>query len=106
MEIKILGSGCAKCNEMERLARQAVETLGCDATVEHVSDFGEIMAFGVMTTPALVIDGQVRLAGRVPSAADMVALIEGASASSGCGCGDGAPATGQGGCGCGSGGCC
>ncbi len=104
MEVKILGSGCAKCNEMERLARQAVETLGIDATVEHVSDFGEIMAFGVMTTPALVIDGQVRIAGRVPSAADMNALFQGAS-ESGCGCADDRSATPQGSCGC-EGGCC
>lgn len=104
MQVKILGSGCAKCNEMERLARGAVEALGIDATVEHVSDFGQIMAFGVMTTPALVIDGKVRIAGRVPSAADMTALFQGAS-ESGCGCGDDRSAAPQGGCGC-EGGCC
>lgn len=96
MEIKILGTGCAKCNMMESVAREAVDALGIDATVEHVSDFGEIMSYGVMATPALVIDGEVRIAGRVPSAADMGSLLSGArDAHSG----------GQGGCGCG-GGCC
>ena len=99
MEIKILGSGCAKCNELERLAREAVATLGIDASVEHVEDFAQIMSFGVMTTPALVVDGQVRIAGRVPAAADMVKLIESAAGAG--------PASGsQGGCSCGSGGCC
>lgn len=91
MEIKVLGSGCAKCAEMERLARAAVDELGIDASVEHVSDFAEIMAFGVMTTPALVVDGEVRLAGRVPSSADMAKLLSGPSApaSGGCSCGGG-----------------
>lgn len=99
MEIKILGSGCAKCNEMERLARDAVEALGVEASIEHVDDFAQIMSFGVMTTPALVVNGQVRLAGRVPSAAAMLELL-GASA-------DASPsdAGSAGGCSC-SGGCC
>ncbi|MDO9107363.1 MAG: thioredoxin family protein [Coriobacteriia bacterium] len=76
MQIKILGSGCAKCSELERLANEAVTTLGLDATVEHVADIGQIMSFGVMTTPALVVDGEVRVAGRVPSAAEMLDLFK------------------------------
>ncbi|PKQ30258.1 MAG: hypothetical protein CVT60_01260 [Actinobacteria bacterium HGW-Actinobacteria-10] len=93
MEIKILGSGCVKCNEMERVTRQAVAEAGLDATVEHVSEFTEIMAYGVMSTPALVVDGQVRLTGRVPKVADMIALLqrpaEGGAPAGGCGCSGG-----------------
>lgn len=91
MHIKILGSGCAKCNELERVTREAVAYLGADATVEHVTDFREIMEFGVMTTPALVVDGQVKVAGRVPTVPQVAALITGAGeqASGGCACGGG-----------------
>lgn len=95
MEIKILGSGCAKCNEMERVARQAISDAGIDATVEHVTEFTEIMAYGVMSTPALVVDGTLRLSGRVPKVADMIALLQ-RPADTG---------TSGGGCNC-SGGCC
>ena len=66
MDIKVLGSGCRNCNNLEQLTRDALGRLGLDATVEHVSDFEQIMAYGVMSTPALVIDGKVRVAGRVP----------------------------------------
>jgi len=76
MEIKILGSGCAKCNEMERIARDTAATMGIEATIEHVDDFAQIMSFGVMTTPALVVDGKVRLAGRVPKPEEMALLLE------------------------------
>jgi small redox-active disulfide protein 2 len=92
--IKILGSGCAKCNELERVTRQAAADLGLPADIEHVSDFAEIVAYGVMSTPALVVDGQVKLAGRVPKVDDVARLLQGASTG----------ATG-GGCAC-SGGCC
>ena len=76
MEIKVLGTGCANCNRLEDAVRTAVERAGLDATVEKVSDLQEIMAYGVMSTPALVVDGQVRLAGRVPSVDDLVTLLE------------------------------
>lgn len=79
MEIKILGSGCAKCNELDRLVKEAVDQLGVDAEVEHVTDFAQIMAYGVMSTPALVINGQVRVAGRVPKLDDVKSLIAGGS---------------------------
>jgi small redox-active disulfide protein 2 len=89
MLIKILGSGCAKCNLLEKATRESVARLGLEAEVEHVNDFAEIMAYGVMTTPALVIDEQVRLSGRVPSADELDRIIAGAKpeASGGCGCG-------------------
>jgi small redox-active disulfide protein 2 len=75
MEIKVLGSGCAKCNLLEEATRRAVAQAGIDASVEKVTDMAQIMAYGVMTTPALVVDGQVRLSGRVPSVDDLVVLL-------------------------------
>jgi small redox-active disulfide protein 2 len=67
MEIKILGTGCAKCKSLERVTREVVDEMNLDATVTKVEDIVEIMAFGVMTTPALVVDGKVLVKGRVPS---------------------------------------
>ena len=75
MEIKVLGSGCAKCNLLEAATKQAVAQAGLDASVEKVTDMAQIMGYGVMTTPALVVDEQVRVAGRVPSVDDLVALL-------------------------------
>ncbi|MDI6712415.1 MAG: thioredoxin family protein [Anaerosomatales bacterium] len=75
MVIKVLGSGCKNCDRLEAAAREAVERLGLDATIEHVRDFADIMAYGVMTTPALVVDEQVKLAGRVPSVDDVVRIL-------------------------------
>lgn len=75
MEIKVLGSGCAKCNQLEEATKQATAKAGIDATVEKVTDMAQIMGYGVMTTPALVVDDQVRIAGRVPSVDELVALL-------------------------------
>jgi small redox-active disulfide protein 2 len=75
VEIKVLGSGCAKCNQLEEAAKQAVAKAGIDASIEKVTDMAQIMGFGVMTTPALVVDDQVRIAGRVPSVDELVALL-------------------------------
>lgn len=66
MLIQILGMGCAKCTKLEELAKKAVAELGIDAQVEKVKELDKIMAFGVMVTPALVVDGTVKVAGRVP----------------------------------------
>jgi len=68
MEIKILGTGCAKCKTLEKLTREVVEQNGIDATIAKVEDIVEIMKFNVMSTPALVVNGQVEIKGRVPSA--------------------------------------
>lgn len=68
MIIKVLGSGCANCKRLEENTRKAVESLGIDATIEKVTDIKDIMSFGVMKTPALVVDGKVKIMGRVPSA--------------------------------------
>ena len=75
MEIKVLGTGCAKCNLLEDATKQAVAKAGIDAEVEKVTDMAQIMSYGVMSTPALVVDGEVRIAGRVPSVEDLVALL-------------------------------
>jgi small redox-active disulfide protein 2 len=67
MSIKILGPGCRNCVTLDRVTREAVMALALDATVEKVEDYQAIMDYSVMTTPALVIDDRVLLAGRVPS---------------------------------------
>jgi small redox-active disulfide protein 2 len=75
MEIKILGSGCTKCKSLEKVTREVVEEMKLDANVTKVEDIMEIMSFGVMTTPALVVDGKVLLKGRVPSASEIKQLL-------------------------------
>ena len=67
MLIKILGTGCAKCQRLEQLTREVVAELGVDAQFEHVRDMPAIMAYPVLTTPALVIDDEVMVFGRMPS---------------------------------------
>lgn len=76
MIIKVLGSGCASCVRLEETARHAVAELGIDATVEKVTDLNDIVSYGVMTTPALVVDEKVRLAGRVPSADEVKRILQ------------------------------
>ena len=75
MDIKILGSGCDNCRRLEAATREAVERLHLDATFEKVTDPGEIASWGVMRTPALVVDDEVVLSGRVPTAASVEALL-------------------------------
>jgi len=75
MEIKILGPGCPKCKTLEKLTREVVEQDGIEATVTKVDDIVAIMNYGVMTTPALVIDEKVVIKGRVPSAEEIRKLI-------------------------------
>ncbi|MCG8580358.1 MAG: thioredoxin family protein [Bacteroidales bacterium] len=75
MNIKVLGTGCAKCKSLEEITRKAVEEKGVDASVEKVEDIMQIMTFGVMTTPALVIDGKVAVKGRVPSIEEIKELL-------------------------------
>ena len=67
MEIKVLGTGCPKCKTLEKITTEAVQKLGISATVSKVEDIVDIMNYGVMRTPALVINGKVVLSGRIPS---------------------------------------
>ncbi len=76
MEIKVLGSGCAKCKTLEKLTREAVAEAGIDATVSKVEDMYEIMRHGVMVTPALVVDGKVLVKGKVPSVSEIKDLLK------------------------------
>jgi len=76
MVIKVLGSGCANCQKLEALATRAIRELGIDAQILKVTDYPEIMAYGVMSTPALVIDEKLVLAGRVPSYDEVVTLLK------------------------------
>jgi small redox-active disulfide protein 2 len=66
MEIKILGGGCPKCDRLEQLTREVVADMGVEATFGHVKDMTEIMAYDVISTPALVIDEEVVASGRIP----------------------------------------
>lgn len=76
MKIQILGTGCPKCTQLYQNAQQAVAELGADAIVEKVTNLNDIMAFGVMVTPALAIDGQVKVTGKIPSAEDIKKMIQ------------------------------
>jgi small redox-active disulfide protein 2 len=75
MIVKILGSGCANCHRLEDHARQALAGLGLDASVEKVTDPGEIASYGVMRTPGLVVDEVVLVSGRVPDVAEITSLL-------------------------------
>lgn len=76
MIIKILGTGCAKCQRLEQLAREAVAELGLSAEFAHVTEMDKIMAYPIMSTPALVIDEQVKAAGRMPSKEEIAAWLK------------------------------
>ena len=78
MIIKVLRSDCANCQTLEKRATEAVKLLGLDAHIEKVTDYTAIAAYRVMSTPALVIDDQVVLAGRVPKVAELQTLLTGA----------------------------
>jgi len=75
MEIKILGPGCAKCKTLDKLTHDVVEKNGINATITKVEDIMEIMKYGVMSTPALVVDEKVVMKGRVPSADELKQLL-------------------------------
>ena len=74
--IKVLGSGCAKCNLLEAATKAALEQLGMDTTIDHVTDFAQIAAYGVMTTPALVVDGKVVSYGKVLKTDEVIKLLQ------------------------------
>jgi len=75
MKIQILGTGCAKCKKLTENAEEAAKELGRPFEVEKVSDIGEIMKYGVMMTPALAVNGEVKVVGKVPSVKEIKALL-------------------------------
>jgi small redox-active disulfide protein 2 len=75
MEIKVLGTGCAKCKSLEKVTRKAVEELNLDATIEKVEDIQKIMEYAVMRTPALVIDEKLVMSGQLPKVAELKELL-------------------------------
>jgi small redox-active disulfide protein 2 len=75
MQIKILGSGCHKCKTLEKLTREVVEKNGIDATITKVEDIVEIMKYGIMATPAMVVDEKVMIRGRVPSSDEIKIIL-------------------------------
>ena len=76
MKLQILGTGCAKCNALTMAAEKAAKTLGLKYQLEKVTDLKQIMAFGVMTTPALVVDGKVKTSGKVPSVDELKVMLQ------------------------------
>ena len=76
MKIKVLGPGCPKCSEAEQNVKKAVQESGVEASVEKVSDFQEIAKMGVFSTPAVVIDGQVKCVGSVPDKNEILAWLK------------------------------
>ncbi|MDD4297994.1 MAG: thioredoxin family protein [Ruminiclostridium sp.] len=76
VRVKVLGSGCAKCNQLEAATKEALQQLGLETTIDHVTDFSEIAAYGVMTTPALVIDGKVVSYGKVLKTEEVVKILQ------------------------------
>ncbi len=76
MEIKILGPGCAKCKEVEKIMTEASAAAGVTASITKISDFQEIAKHGVFSTPAVVVDGQVKCVGKVPAKDEAMAWLK------------------------------
>ena len=74
--IKILGSGCKKCNELEANTKEALQQLGMDTAIDHFTDFAQIASYGVMTTPALVVNGKVVAYGKVLKTDEVVKILQ------------------------------
>jgi small redox-active disulfide protein 2 len=77
MRIEVLGTGCAKCNLLESTTKKVADRMGIEYTIDHVKDIIKITEYGVMMTPALAIDGEVKVSGKVPSEAELERLLGG-----------------------------
>jgi small redox-active disulfide protein 2 len=75
MEIKILGTGCAKCHQLEQTVKEVVNETGIDARIEYIKDIQKIMEYPILTTPGLVIDGKVVSSGRLPTKAEVTTFV-------------------------------
>jgi len=76
MHIQVMGPGCPKCHEVEKLVREAIQETGVAAEVEKVTDFKEIAKHGVFSTPAVAIDGTVKVSGRAPTKAELLGWLK------------------------------
>jgi len=76
MEIKILGTGCAKCHQVEKIVKEAVAETGAAADIEHVTDFKRIAEYGVFSTPSVVVDGEVKSVGKIPKKDEIKAWLK------------------------------
>lgn len=76
MKIQVMGPGCAKCAQTEKIVREAVAEAGVDAEIVKVKDFAEIAALGVFSTPAVAIDGVVKVVGRVPDKSEVIGWLD------------------------------
>ena len=76
MEIKILGPGCAKCHQVEKIVQEAVAETGAAANIEHVTDFKRIAEYGVFSTPSVVVDGEVKSVGKIPKKDEIKAWLK------------------------------
>jgi small redox-active disulfide protein 2 len=76
MKIQVLGTGCAKCELLAQQTKKAADELGLDAEVEKVTDINEILGFGVMMTPALAVDGEVKVVGKVPAIDELKEMLK------------------------------
>jgi small redox-active disulfide protein 2 len=76
MKIKVLGTGCPKCMKLEVMVKTAVEKLGLEAEITHVTDIDKILSYDVMMIPALVVDGVVKVSGKLPSEAALEKLLQ------------------------------
>lgn len=74
--VKVLGSGCTKCSELEAATAEALKELGMDTTIDHVTDFEKIAAYGVMSTPALIVDGKVVSYGKVLKKDEVIGILK------------------------------
>ncbi len=71
MEIKVLGPGCKKCHETEKVVKEVVRETGLDASVEYITDIAKIAGYGIFSTPGVIVDGKVKSTGKVPSKAEV-----------------------------------
>ncbi len=95
MEIKVFGPGCTRCSEVEKLVREVLEAKGDKSTVTKVTDLKEMMAAGVLSTPAVMVDGKIKCIGKVPTKTEIASWLDnndistasGNATNSGCACG-------------------
>lgn len=83
MKIEVLGTGCAKCNALEAGVKLVANRLGLDYELHHVKEIARFASYGVMITPALVVDGQVKASGKVPSEAELTNILQAAAGATG-----------------------